>query len=163
MSEPNFELLEPSRKKLIPGDTFVMRYPGIGYLFGRVIYVDLPAGRAPFPGCNLIYIYDERSSVPDPDGLSLVRENLLVPPIFINRLPWSRGYFQTVAHTPLQAGDILERHCFDATVFNKIMFVDQDCAKLDEPFEPCGNWALDSYLTIDDAVSEALGIPRAAD
>jgi Immunity protein 26 len=163
VSEPNFEVLTPSRKKLVPGDIFVMRYPHIGYLFGRVIFVDLPEKRAPLPGSNLIYVYRERSPIPDPAGLCLVREKLLVPPMFINRLPWSRGYFQTVRQAPLQADDILERHCFDATVFRKILFVDQNYVALDEPFEPCGVWGLESFLTVDDIVSAALGIPRAPD
>lgn len=161
MGEPNMEVLKPSRKKLRPGDIFVMKYPKVGYLFGRVAYVDLAPEKAPMPGCGLIYIYRSRSSTPDPTGEDLSRDNLLVPPVFINRLPWSRGYFQTVDRRPLRTADILDRHCFDNTMFGRISFLDEDGVELDEPFEPCGVWGMHSYASLDDDVSDALGVARA--
>lgn len=40
----------------------------------------------------------------------LVPENLLFAPKFINNLPWSRGYFETVHAQPIGDGDRLKEH-----------------------------------------------------
>jgi Immunity protein 26 len=162
MSGPNMSILNPSRKKMHPGDTFVMHYDKVGYLFGRVILVDLPAERAPMPGANLIYIYRERSQSPDPTGLALKKEALLIPPTFINRLPWSRGYFETVGHAPLAEDDVWGRHCFeDHMTRTRVEYRDLDGNRLEKPFEPCGTWGLHSFASLDDVISEVLGIPLA--
>jgi hypothetical protein len=39
--------------------------------------------------------------------------------------------------------------------------VDDGFAVLPQRSEPCGVWGLDSYLTLDDSLSDALGIGRA--
>lgn len=154
----NLHVLRPSRKKLVPGDVFVMQPRKDRFIFGRVILVDLPSGKAPIPGSNLIYIYRWMSESKQPNMEQLSRHNLLIPPIYINRLPWSKGYFETVARLELQAEDVLERHCFrrfNGDYFNEVG------ERLQEPVEPCGRWGLASYLVVDDEVSDALGYPRA--
>jgi hypothetical protein len=140
-----------------------MCYPVVDYIFGRVIRVDLPRGQAPMAGANLIYVYREFSKVPEARDAALSKERLLIPPSFINRIPWSRGFFQTVESRPLRAGDVFERHCFDATMFGKVSFVDLDGQIVEEPFEPCGTWGLHSYRSLDDEISNALQIPRISD
>ena len=42
-------------------------------------------------------------------------------------------------------------------------YFDEYSNKLAKPSSPIGDWGLDSYRTIDDAISEALGIPLAPD
>ena len=164
MSTPNFDVLQPSRKKLAPGDVFVMRYRELGYIFGRVIDVDMSGHpHSPLPGCNLIYIYDVRSPRAELDGIELRRDRLLVAPLFVNRLPWSRGYFQTIARGDLAASDILDRHCYDASFQHRMLFVGDNYTELDEVFEPCGVWGVHSYLTVDYEVSAALGLPPPTD
>ena len=157
LNEVNFERLRPSRKKLAPGDIFAMRPPDGRYLFGRVILADLPRNRAPMPRSYLIYVYSVRSDLKglNPDQLTVDR--LLLPPMFINRLPWSRGYFETVAHRPLKREDLVQQYCFRRWTGK---YVDETGKELSSRLEPCGDWALDSYRTIDDQVSDALGIPR---
>ena len=162
MNGPNMEVLMPSRKRLWPGDVFVVRYPRAEYLFGRVIKVQLPRGQAPMPGCNLIYVYSGTSRIPDPEGRRLSPHDLLIPPSFINRLPWSRGYFQTIESRPLAESDVLDRHCFYwGKRSGRDEFVDDSGAKVAERFEPCGFWGLHSYASLDDEISDALGIGRA--
>jgi Immunity protein 26 len=109
----NLRILKRSRPRLRPGDIIVMSPSDGRFLFGRVILADLPSGQAPMPTANLIYIYAVESGAPTPAPLlSLAPTDLMLPPQFINRMPWTEGCFQNVAYEPLQQGDLLQQHCF---------------------------------------------------
>ena len=155
--ETNLRVLTPSRKKLRSGDVFAMLPPDGAYLFGRVIHADMAFPGAPMPGANLVYVYRHRSPDKSPDIDVLRPDDLLLSPQFINRMPWTRGYFETVATQPLKPGDLLERHCFRRSNGE---FLDDEGIRMPGPVEPCGDWSLGSYRTIDDEISDALGIPR---
>jgi hypothetical protein len=127
------------------------------YLFGRVIRTRLE--RAPMPGAHLIYIYRHRSDGKQADRKELAQSSLLLPPLFINRLPWSKGYFETVAHWPLEPGEVVPQQSFWSVARGR--YLDQDGNVLEGPIEPVGEWGLHSYRTLDDAVCDALGIERA--
>ncbi len=153
----NLQILTPSRKKPQPGDLFTMQLPDGRFLFGRVILADVPRDRAPMPGSYLIYVYDlvsadKRAPL---DGLS--PDHLLLPPVFINRLPWSRGYFESIGHAELRPEDKQPLHCFRDT---RGRYLDEQGRLMDRSLEPCGDWALYSYRLLDDEISDALGIPR---
>jgi hypothetical protein len=155
----NLRVLKRSRPKLTPGDVFILSPAPDRFLFGRVILADLPSGRAPMPTANLIYIYASDAPTPSPVPFdSLAPDNLLLPPEFINRKPWTMGYFQNIAHVPLRSPDLLSQHCFwDVT---RKMYRDERGARLTRRSEPCGVWALGSYRILDDLISDALGIER---
>jgi hypothetical protein len=160
LSEPNLRVLESSRRRLQAGDLFVMRFEEDLHVFGRIVSTEAWAGWS-MPKAILIYVYDTKSpTLEPPPRADLRRDRLLVPPMMTNRLGWSRGYFQTVAHWPLEPGDTFERHCFDD--FRGTCY-DEFTNKLPRCVEPCGDWGLHSFRTIDDAVSEALGIPLVPD
>jgi hypothetical protein len=142
-----------------PGNVFALKLPSEEFLFGRVIAVDLPSGRAPMPGSTLLYIYDVRSPTSSPDLAELTPERLLLPPQYTNRMLWTKGYAVTVARPELRSEDLLEQHCFWDVVRNR--YVDEEGVTLTERHEPCGSWGLRSYRKIDDLISDALGIPRA--
>ncbi|MFB9442655.1 immunity 26/phosphotriesterase HocA family protein [Dactylosporangium vinaceum] len=147
--------VQPSRKKLRPGDIFVMRAATGQHLYGRVVAVDLPEDRAPLPGCNMIYVYDILREAAEPVPIAeLTPDRLLIPPMFINRLGWSRGYMQTVAHTDLTAEDLLEQHCF--VDYLRRGYVDEKGKQLPARTDPCGEWGLASYLVLSDYVHKAL-------
>jgi hypothetical protein len=110
------------------------------------------------PGSYLIYVYEDIKENGSPERGALRPDMLLLPPIFINRLPWTKGYFHTVAHWPLRAHDLLPRHCFSHFSGK---YVDENGENLPGPTEPCGEWVLMSYRMLDDLVSDAVGIPRA--
>jgi hypothetical protein len=157
--ETNLRQLNPSRTQPKPGEVFAMLLPDHRYLFGRVILADLPRGKAPMPSANLIYVYDVLASQKAPPPVdSLSPERLLIPPQFINRLPWSRGYFENVAHKPLRYSDVLRQHCFWDAV--RKIYRNETGEVIAARSEPCGEWGLGSYRMIDDLVSDALGIPR---
>jgi hypothetical protein len=164
MTEPvvtNLQILTPSRKGPKAGDIFVFRPKKRGYFFGRVVATD--AMITSMKDCNLLYLFAAESETKQPPARLLIGD-LLVPPLMTNRLPWSRGYFETVAHREFAPGERLPVHCFHDPFFKKYeRYWDEYSHELSEKLEPCGVYALKSYRTIDDAVSEALGIPLVPD
>lgn len=155
----NLRVLKPSRKKPQQGDIFAMQLPDCSYIFGRVVDAEVTdPQRAPMPGSYLIYVYRIRSSSKAPEVAALTPDQLLLPPVFINKLPWTRGYFETVASSELTPRDLLADGSFwDAA---RARFVDRDGNLLPSERHPAGDWALMSYRWLDDQVSDAVGIPR---
>jgi hypothetical protein len=157
--DTNLRVLKTSRRKPKVGDVFAVQTPDRKYLFGRVI--DAKAAIGPMKGCILIYLFRTRSDSKNPPARGeLAPTNLLLPPLITNQLPWSRGYFETIAHSPLEPGEVLEQHCFRRS---NGQYFDEANNELPGPVEPVGDWGLQSYRTIDDEISDALGFPRVPD
>ncbi len=161
----NMRVLKKSRKRARPGDVFALQVEEGRFLFGRVMrlearigFFDFQSQTTQFWNCVLIYIYTATSSDKH-NTPELNKERLLVPPMMTNLLPWSKGYFETVEHRPLRQEDSLPVHCFWDAFCQ--CYYDDNGNRLPGRSEPCGVYALKSYRTIDDAVSEALGIPLA--
>jgi len=155
----NLRVLRPSRKKPVTGDIFAMGLPDGTHIFGRVIEADiLESTRAPMPGSYLIYVYRYRTPGKQPDFAGLTPDGLLLPPVFINKMPWTKGYFETVDHLDLKPSDRLRQHCFWRA--SQGIFVDENRNRLPREVQPCGEWGLASYRLLDDLISDALGIPR---
>lgn len=152
----NLKVLKRSRTRPQAGDVFAMQLPDNRYLFGRVIGADIPRERAPMPGANLIYVYDVVTDCKEPAS-PLLPDNLLLPPVFTNRLPWTKGYFETVEHRTLHPQDLLPRHCFQGLAGE---LFDESGRRLDRRSEPCGVWGVASYRRLDDLISDAVNIPR---
>ena len=136
----NLAVLKRSRKPPQAGDVFVMLPPDGLFLYGRVIALDLNNG--PMPNCTLIYIYRPRSkeklAVPH-----LLRGQLLVPPIFTNKRPWTMGYFETLEHHELGPMDRLPQHCFFSSPLvpgGGGRYFDEYGTRLPGPIEPVGSW-----------------------
>ncbi|WP_374192234.1 Imm26 family immunity protein [Microbacterium sp. SD291] len=153
----NLEFLQRSRHHPVDGDIFEMQISGGPRLLGRVAAADIrDSNRAPMPASNLIYVF--RPGVEIDDMVRIRPEDLLLAPIFTNRMGWTRGYFRHLENRPLGPDGTLSQLCFwDA--FLKA-YVDGNRRRVTAKSEPCGSWALVSYLWIDDHVSDALGIPR---
>ncbi|WP_460853404.1 Imm26 family immunity protein [Nocardioides montaniterrae] len=158
MSEPqtNLRVLKASRKKPEPGDIFALQPARDLFLFGQVVLADF---YGPMPNTYLIYVYDHKSASSEPDLGKLVPERLLVAPLFINRIPWTKGLFENVTRRELD-GHVLQHH----------RFRDWNGQVVDEHGEVSvarrglvGQYALSSYRWLDDHVSDALGIRRAAE
>jgi hypothetical protein len=156
--QTNLKILKRSNKKPEQGDIFAMQLPDDAFLFGRVVGAELEPPLAPMPRAYLIYVYADRSQSKQPP-LDLLRpERLLLPPVFINRMPWTKGYFETVQHNDLGRVALVSQHCFwDAA---RARYVDERGNTLPSEVHPCGDWALSSYRWLDDQVSDALNIPR---
>lgn len=158
--QTNLQILSPSRKSPKAGDIFVCRPAGCGYYFGRVVATD--ALIKTMKGCILLYIFNIESETGLPPGRLSVMQ-LLVPPLMTNRLPWSRGYFETVASRGFEPGERLPSHCFEEPLRKPTRYWDEYNHEISQRHEPCGVHALDSFRTIDDAISQALGIPLVPD
>lgn len=97
------------RQKAKVGDLFRLS-PETGiYLWGRLIRKDRFFGVD--ANLNLVYIYDA-ISMEKPDTKLLKPSNLLIPPIVVNNLGWSRGYWQIMISGPLSPRDFLPNHRF---------------------------------------------------
>jgi len=59
----------------------------------------------------------------------------------------------------LAVDDLVAQHCFLSA--GRGRYFDEDFNELPGPVEPCGDWGLHGYRTLDDEVSDALGIPGA--
>lgn len=153
----NLQVLRPLRKKPTVGDVFALRPAGRDFYFGRVVMVGTRV--VSLPENLLIYLYDAHAAAKD-DVPDLRPDRLLVAPMVTNRLPFSKGYFDVVANRPIGRGDLLPVHCFRSSTGK---YFDEQKRPLRRKVEPCGELGLHSFRTIDDAVSEALGIPLAPD
>jgi Immunity protein 26 len=161
----NFLPQRPYRKKLHPGDIFTMRLPDGRYLFGRVVRTDADCFG---PTCILVYVFrylSESNSPPD----RLLVQDLLVPPQLVNRLGWSRGYFETIGNRPFADGELMPVHYFrrvrhrDLAEPPVITYIDEDQKAVPQPPDGVlvGGAGLGNYRTVDDAIAVALGIPVA--
>lgn len=160
MAEPpiNIRRLRKSGRKPTAGDMFAIGLPKDDYIFGRVIDGPLPREQAPMPGAYLVYVYRYRAKSPEPEVTELRPENLLVPPVYINQLGWTKGYFLPIRSEQVRPQDRLPRHCFRRSTGE---YFDEAKRRLPAPIEPCGEWGLGNHRTLDDQISAALGIPSA--
>jgi hypothetical protein len=161
MSAPQTNLVRMKRCRKQPenGEFFYMQLPFAQYLFGRIIIAEPRRELAPGPMCNLIYIYNWQSPMPDPVYSELRPDRLLIAPVWTNRLAWTNGLFQFIESRPLTKADLLPQHCFFDSLRDK--YVDERGEQIPVRVDPCGLWGLVSYRWIDDHVSDAVGIPRA--
>jgi hypothetical protein len=142
-----------------------MGLPDDTYLFGRVISTaarwTLAEGSET---TNLVYVFSHRSaSKAMPDRAHLRSDQLLIPPQLINRLGWTRGYFETVGHLAFADGEVLPVHCFEQGSGRSPRWFDEHANELCEPVSPVGVWGGGNYKTLEDEVCRALGIPVATD
>ncbi len=138
-----------------------MVLPDDSFLFGRVVSTAARWALAEDSGTvNLVYVYDYRSSDKKvPDRQHLGADRLLVPPQLINRLGWSRGYFETLANLPLEEGEVLREHCFQTNVYAAgPRWFDERANALPEPVPPVGAWGAGNWLTLEAEVFRALGL-----
>lgn len=158
--DTNLRTVADSPQRPRPGDIFVLAPADQGFLFGRVISTHAQWTRAEGPGTAvLIYLYSELSASKEiPEPVRLGPDRLLVPPLMTNELPWRHGLFQTLDNVRLDPQVVLQTHCFRAA--NGLHF-DGFGRELPGPIEPVGRLSLHSARSIDDTVSDALGLPRA--
>ncbi|WP_137223009.1 Imm26 family immunity protein [Shewanella sp. MEBiC00475] len=146
------------KKRLKVGDVFRLEYPDNKFIFGRVMTLDSEVGG--FPDCIKIHIYNiisEQSELPK----DLIQSSLLVAPVFVNKLGFSRGYMPVIGNIPVESSQNIDGACY-LSVFPKCCHVDEAGNQVEEN-ELEGVWGLGNYRTMDDSISKALGIPEAPD
>ena len=156
----NLVQLKQSRKKLRAGDIFVfsLRQEKDRYRFGKIINTETNIGG--FVDCSiiLIYLYNvfsyEKQNIPN-----LNKNDLLLAPLGINRLPWIKGYFENVGFEEVTTKNTLSIHCFKDSFKRKETYFNEFGKQIKKAKVMIGEYGLHSFMTIDDAVSEALGYP----
>jgi hypothetical protein len=152
----NMRVLLPSRARRRPGDVFAYQMPDDLFRFGRLVSVTARIG--PMRGVHLVYFY-KGAAISTALPLPQMRPtDLLVAPVLVNQQPWTLGYFQRVAAQPLAPDDILPVHCFRMPGTGK--YFDDRNQPLRAAVEPCGVYGLNSYRTVDDELSAALGFQQ---
>jgi Immunity protein 26 len=158
LPKTNMRVLAPSRKRRAPGDVFAIQVRDREFIFGRLVSTTARVGG--FEDCHLVYIY--RATSPTKTEIPLLDpHDLLVPPMATNQKPWTLGFFEVISpQSFIPERDVLPQHCFRDT---RGRFFDDKGRELPRRFEPCGEFGLQSYRTIDDTISKALGLPLAPD
>lgn len=162
----NFTLVTPSRKKLRAGDVFAMHYDWLdGYVLGRVIKPNAaPRGENDLlSDSTLIYVYSGVRSTKDvPEADHFLTSNLLTPPMFVDRSPWTVAGVETIGNVELGDGQVLRPHCFlrQPMRTSPKTYWDGEGNQLDGPIEPVGRLALANLRSIDLSVSRAMGLPE---
>ena len=150
------QVLKRTRRKICQGDIFVFKlnHENI-FRFGRVIKESVKIGG--FDNLILVYIYKAVS--PSKENIPFLNPcELLIPPFATDRMPWTSGYFENIESRPLVSGETLSKHHFKAFGGR---FFDDDGNPVTSPNEPIGTWGLHSIRSIDNEISDALGIPWA--
>ena len=86
---------------------------------------------------------------------------MLIYPFLINRLPWSRGYFVTMAQRPLTPEEQAKPHYFqkcDRTFCDEYNNPDKE-----RPAKWFGDQGLSSYAYFHNEISKELGLPLEPD
>ena len=156
--EMNMKRLKRYRKKLLPGDIFVLQIQEATFHFGRIVATNCRVRVA--EGGILIYVYNTSSS-DKTDIPSLSKHDLLMPPTMTSREPWTHGYFNVVASRHFEEGDLWTPHCFLSRWDNR--YYDEYNHQLPERREPCGHYSWSTIMGLDKGVSRALGIPISPD
>ena len=147
----NMEIQSPYRKKLKVGDIFRLKYPNSRYLFGQI--TSLSAKAAGFKDCIKINVFESEHNCPD-CPIKQSSKKLLIAPLFINRLGFSRGYMPVISNT-----DVIKtssKYCYFDALFKK--HLNDDGVEIPQATGLVGAWGLSNYLVLDDLVSEILGI-----
>lgn len=136
------EVLSKTRREPTPGDLFVLKVKGKGYFYGAVVKTGVNAGFGGNIGI-LVYIYGkeyrEKAMVPP----VLSREDLLIPPLMVNRKPWTKGFFEWVGHGEVSELAPYDFHCFRDVrnqIVNEYGEIVKKCTG-----RPVGQYGLASY------------------
>lgn len=99
-----------------------------------------------------------------PELDTLTPDNLLVPPVSGNQLGWTKGYFISVTNGPVLTVNGKEIASSNtASPGSTARSLTRAGRFSMGRTEPCVEWGLGNHRTLDDAVSDALGLPRAPD
>ena len=145
--------MNKSRKYPKEGDIFLVQPFLNVYYYGKVIQTQIQSGDSFVNGMNLIFIYDKCTgdqSIPE----DLNDADFLISPIIINKLPWSRGYFETIGN--VQVTEREKSRSYGFWSFQKKMFVDVEGMPLAYKPRYWSYYGLASYAVVGDKIQTAL-------
>lgn len=145
---------QPYRKRIHEGDTFLLNFPD------NLVIPVLVARVKPTPddmvlGGYLIYTYNpiNRAQL---SPACFTPGNMMFKPMFINRLGWSKGYFEkyeTDTHDMISR--IPKQHCFQHLLKKSVCFNEwgEQIPCTPEP----SSYALTNYRRLDLKIAKAMG------
>ncbi len=145
--------MKKSRKAPREGDIFVVQPITDIFYYGKVIQTNISSKDSCVNGMFLIYIYDKLStskSIPT----DLDCSNLLIAPTIVNRLGWSRGYFETICNFPVTEKE--RNVSFGFWSFQKKCFVNAEGAALKSYPEYYTDYGLGNYAVVGEKIQAAL-------
>lgn len=145
--------MHKSRKYPEEGDIFLVQPLSNVYYYGKVIQTHIKSRDSCVKGMNLVFIYDKCSvdqSIPD----DLSHSGFLISPTIINKLPWSRGYFETIGNVPVT--ELEKNMSYGFWSFLKKMFVDVEGIPLGYKPQYWSDYGLASYAVIGEKIQNAL-------
>jgi hypothetical protein len=147
--------MKGQRRELELGDVFVFQLDSDGsYRFGRIVKIGQMTSEARFHGDAMVYLYAPAFAEPKPDYDQLTPDRLLVPPDFVTKWMWHKGYFRTVDQRPLAEADLLKQHCFYSGDLE--WYVDENDRRLDRRYEPCGSFGLPVFDWLEEQIDAAV-------
>jgi hypothetical protein len=160
-AETKLRRLRRSTKAPQSGDIFFFSILDREYFLGMVVDAD---SNIPIPfikGSNLIYLYKTCLKTKEISWHAIRPNNLLIPPLWTNKKPWTSGIFETIGHKEIAKIDLVDRYCFRTiNPATGVQYCVNELGAKIECSDDCGGWGLVSHRGIDDRVSDALGIAR---
>ena len=142
-----------SRKPPHEGDIFVVQpFSGVFY-YGKVIQTNIRSKDSCVNGMFLIFIYDKMSKskcIP----YDLDCSDLLSAPSIVNRLGWSRGFFETICSFPIT--DKEKNMSFGFWSFQKKCFVNTEGNVLTSRPKYYTDYGLSNYALVGEKIQTAL-------
>ena len=145
--------MKKSRKTPRQGDVFVVRPFQDTFYYGKVIQTNIHSKQSFVNGMFLIFIYDKMSITPQ-IPCNLDTSNLLIAPTIVNRLGWSRGYFETICNFPITERE--RNVSFGFWDFLKKCFVDVEGNVLNRKPDYYTDYGLGNYLVVGEEIQVAL-------
>jgi hypothetical protein len=146
-----------SKRRPKPGDIFRVDLTTGQTVWGRILTLD--ARVESISGLALLYFFRPRPAAEGAPA-SLPVSELLFRPVLTNKLGFSHGYFTIVDNRPFTSDERLATHCYE---WLDETFHDETGAVLQTATEPLLSSCVRSYLTIEDEIAKALGIPVEGD
>lgn len=134
-----------SRERPKEGSIFLVQPFFNVYYYGKVIQTHIQSRDS----C----VYDKCAtdqSIPE----DLNDAGFLIPPVIINRLPWSRGYFETIKNARVTEREKSMSYGFWS--FQKKMFVDVEGMPLTYKPQCWSDYGLASYAVVGEKIQIAL-------
>ncbi len=149
------DVLRKTRTEPTPGDLFAVKVKGRGYFCGAVVKTGVNAGFGGNIGI-LVYIYGKEYREKEMAPPALNRKDLLIPPLMVNRQPWTKGFFERMGHIEISELAPYDFHCF-RNVRNQIVNEYGETMKKCTG-RPIGQYGLASYGAVSREIAAKLGI-----
>ncbi|MFN0093941.1 MAG: Imm26 family immunity protein [Dehalococcoidia bacterium] len=156
-SQTNLRLIRRTRQRQIPGNVFAMLPPDDrGYLFAQVSQIGREDGL--MRGSLVIHVFALRKAELTVTCDEIDQADPLIDPIWTNSRGWSvGGVFLTVTNCPVRPNRVIGAFkTYDGLVVDECRRTVQFAHE-----GTLGIWGLASYRSLDDKISDALGIKRA--